>query len=90
MTDDDTRIRDLREQLTELDRRIVDALNERIGLVAELGRVKEELGVAFLDPDREQWLHDHLAAHNRGPLSEEGLRQFYADVLALTKRELGR
>jgi hypothetical protein len=32
---------------------------------------------------------DDRARENGGPLSESGLRAFYAGLLALTKRELG-
>jgi len=87
---DDPRISELREQLADNDVRIVEALNVRLELVARLKRVKEEVGVDFLDPAREEWLLQHLASANRGPLSDEGLRKIYTELLALTKRELGR
>ena len=86
----DPRITELREQLADNDVRIVEALNVRLELVARLKQVKEELGVDFLDPAREEWLLQHLASANRGPLSDEGLREIYTELLALTKRELGR
>jgi chorismate mutase len=88
--DDDPRITELREQLADNDVRIVEALNVRLELVARLKRVKKEIGVDFLDPAREEWLLQHLASANRGPLSDEGLREIYTELLALTKRELGR
>ena len=87
---DDPRINELREQLADNDVKIVEALNARLELVAQLKRVKEEIGADFLDPAREEWLLQHLASTNRGPLSEEGLREIYTELLALTKRELGR
>jgi chorismate mutase len=87
---DDPRISELREQLADNDVKIVDALNARLELVAQLKRVKEEIGVDFLDPAREEWLLQHLASSNRGPLSEDGLREIYTELLALTKRELDR
>ena len=87
---DDPRISQLREQLADNDVTIVEALNVRLELVARLKRVKEEIGVDFLDPAREEWLLQHLASANRGPLSDEGLREIYTELLALTKRELGR
>jgi chorismate mutase len=55
-----------------------------------LKRVKEERGIDFLDPAREEWLLQHLADANPGPLSAEGLRELHAELLALTKRELNR
>lgn len=86
----DPRITELREQLTENDVKIIEALNVRLELVARLKRVKEERAIDFLDPAREQWLLQHLSQQNRGPLSPEGLNEFYAGLLDLTKREVGR
>jgi chorismate mutase/prephenate dehydratase len=84
---DDT-IRNLRHEVSELDLAIVDAVNARIELVARLKRYKDEQGIPFLDADRERQLLDDLAQANRGPLSPEGLRELYAGLLALTKREV--
>ena len=90
MAADDPRIAELREELTENDVKIVEAVNARLELVARLKHVKDELGIGFLDPAREQWLLEHLADTNRGPLSADGLRELYTTLLDLTKRELGR
>jgi chorismate mutase len=81
---------ELRARIGANDRAIVEAVNERLRLVAELWRLKETHGAARLDPEREQRLRDELAAANPGPLSPEGLDALVAELLALTKRELGR
>ena len=86
----DPRIEQLREDLSANDLRIVEAVNRRLELVARLKQVKEERGIDFLDPAREEWLLQHLTEANTGPLSTEGLRELHAELLALTKRELGR
>jgi chorismate mutase len=86
----DPLIRQLREQLTDNDVRIVEALNARLKLVARLKQVKEERGIAFLDPAREAWMLQYLTRANRGPLSPEGLQEIYSELLDLTKREVGR
>jgi chorismate mutase len=88
MAADDPRIVQLREELTANDVKIIEAVNTRLELVAQLKRVKEERGIDFLDPAREQWLLQHLADQNRGPLSADGLRELYTTLLDLTKREL--
>jgi chorismate mutase len=80
---------DLRARISATDREIVELLNRRLELVAELKRYKDEHGIAFVDPEREAQLYAERAAENRGPLSAEGLRAFYAELLALTKREVG-
>ena len=86
----DPRIDQLRAELSANDLKIVAAVNARLELVARLKRVKEERGIDFLDPAREEWLLQHLAEGNPGPLSAEGLRELHAELLALTKRELDR
>ena len=87
---DDPLIRQLREQLSDNDVRIVEAVNARLKLVARLKRVKEERGIDFLDPAREEWMLQYLTRANRGPLSTDGLREIYTELLDLTKREVGR
>jgi chorismate mutase / prephenate dehydratase len=77
-----------RDAIREVDRALTAALNRRLELVAELKRYKEEHGIAFVDPAREAELIDERLAENPGPLSDEGLRAFYVELLALLKREL--
>ena len=87
MTQDDP-IEALRSRLVEQDERIVAAFNRRLELVGELKRVKQELGVGFLDPAREDWLRAHLAETSEGPLSGAGVDELVTVLLDLTKREL--
>jgi chorismate mutase len=87
---EDPFIRQLREQLSDVDRGLVDAVNARLELVAQLKRYKESRGIGFVDPEREEWMVNYLLRANRGPLSDEGLRELYVEVLDLTKREVAR
>jgi chorismate mutase len=89
MTNRDERIQELRARIAENDRAIVGGVNERLRLVDELWRLKEEHGAPRLDPDRERRLRAELAAANAGPLSADGLESLVSELLALTKRELG-
>ena len=86
MTDDV--VNRFREEITAIDRELVALVNRRIDVVARLKRHKDEHGIAFVDPDREARMVDDRVGENRGPLSEAGLRTFYAELLALTKREV--
>ena len=86
----DPLIRQLREQLSDVDRTLVEAVNKRLKLVAQLKRYKESRGIEFVDPEREEWMFNYLLRANRGPLSSEGLRELYTEVLDLTKREVTR
>ena len=87
---DDPLIKQLRQQISDTDRSIVDAINARLRLVARLKGYKESRGIDFLDPEREEWMLKYLARANRGPLSQDGLRELFEEILDLTKREVHR
>ena len=90
MTDaDDPVLRGLREEIDAIDAEIFAAVNRRLEVVARLKRHKDERGLSFLDTGREREMVDARARSNAGPLSEQGLRTFYAELLAVVKRELG-
>jgi chorismate mutase/prephenate dehydratase len=82
-------IRQFREQISDNDRALVEALNKRLRLVGRLKEYKESRDVGFVDPAREEWILNDLARANRGPVSAEGLRAFYGAIFDLTKREVG-
>ena len=86
---EDPLIRQIREQISDNDRAIVDAVNARLKLVAQLKRYKESRGIDFVDPEREEWMIQYLSRANRGPLSDKGLRELLRELLDLTKREVG-
>ena len=86
----DPLIRQLREQISDADRTIIEAVNVRLKLVSRLKEYKESRGMSFVDPEREEWMLSYLTRANRGPLSAEGLQEIFSEVLDLTKREVGR
>jgi chorismate mutase len=90
VTDPDPVVGRLRERITEVDRSVLATVNERLQLVAELRRHKDEHGLDFYDPERERWMLADLERANGGPLSGEGVRELLEFLLALTKRETAR
>ena len=84
----DPLIRQLREQISDNYRALVEMVNKRLQLVARLKRYKESRGIGFLDPEREEWMFAYLSRANRGPLSDDGLRDLFTSLLELTKREV--
>jgi chorismate mutase len=87
---DDPLIRQLREQISDADRAIVESINTRLKLVARIKDYKESRGLSFVDPEREEWMLSYLTRANRGPLSAEGLQEIFTELLDLTKREVAR
>jgi chorismate mutase len=81
-------IRQCREEISDNDLKILDALNKRIKLVEKLKNYKDSQGIGFVDPQQEDWVITYLDRSNRGPLSSAGLREVFTLVLDLTKREI--
>jgi chorismate mutase len=88
MSPADAHMREVRRQISDLDRSLVDLVNKRLKLVAQLKRYKEEHGIGFVDLAREEWMLSYLQRANRGPLSADGLAHLYHDLLALMKQEV--
>jgi chorismate mutase len=85
----DPRVQELRAEITSTDHEILHAVNRRLELVRQLKKHKAAMGYDFLDKSREEALLAELERENSGPLSVEGLRELHAELLDLTKRELG-
>jgi chorismate mutase/prephenate dehydratase len=84
----DSEVDRFRTEIGDVDRQLVAAVNRRLELVAALKRYKDEHGIAFVDPARESALIEERVRENTGPLSDEGVRAFYVELLALIKREI--
>ena len=86
-SDNDPVVRQFRERISDNDLKLIDAVNKRLKLVAQLNKYNEEHQMEFYDPDRERWMLTFVARANKGPLSPAGLEKIFTDVLALTKSE---
>jgi chorismate mutase len=86
--DRDPVVRQLREQISDNDLVLVNAINKRLRLVQRLKEYKTARGFEFVDQAREDWMLSYVTRANRGPLSAEGLREIYGALLDLTKREV--
>ncbi|HEU0200785.1 MAG TPA: prephenate dehydratase [Burkholderiaceae bacterium] len=79
---DDEKLKPLRDEIDEVDRRLVALLNERARLAQEVGRVKNHGNAPVYRPDREAEVLRKIAASNCGPLSEAALIGVYREVIS--------
>jgi chorismate mutase len=86
----DEYVEKVRRDISDVDRQLVELVNKRLKLVAQLKRYKDEHGIGFVDLAREEWMLQYLQRLNRGPLSREGLGELYHELLDLMKREVSR
>ncbi len=76
----------IRDRIDELDRRIVDLLNERAVLGRDAGRAKHVAGRrAVRDAEREREVLLRVAMANPGPLSQADLLSIYRRIVAATR-----
>jgi chorismate mutase-like protein len=71
-----------RAKIDALDARIIVLLNERARVVHEVGRIKQQAGLAIVDPKRAEEVLQRVALNNRGPLPDENLRRIYERIVA--------
>jgi chorismate mutase len=80
----------VRRDISDIDRSLIELVNKRLKLVAQLWKYKDEHGLDHVDPAREEWMLQYLHRLNTGPLSAEGLAELHHEVLDLMKREVSR
>ncbi|MHC4295198.1 MAG: prephenate dehydratase [Planctomycetota bacterium] len=72
----------LRERIDELDRKIVELLNERAKIVVDVGKAKHADGTPVYAPDREHAVLNRIAELNAGPLPQKSLQAIYRELMS--------
>ncbi len=70
-----------RAKIDEIDRKLVELLNERSRCAIEIGRLKQALSLRVYDPDRERDVIRRVKQENRGPLDDEGLQRLFERII---------
>lgn len=83
-----TDLEGLRGRIAATDAEILELVNRRLALVAEIRAYKDAHGISFLDPGQEERLLARLRQLNGGPLSADGVDRLFGEILALVKDEL--
>lgn len=74
-------IADWRRKIDDLDRRLVELLNERARAAQEIGKLKRNTKLPIYEPDREKIIFENVCKANRGPLPDSELRQVYERII---------
>ncbi len=75
------RIDDWRRKIDAIDTAMLHLLNLRTELALEVGRLKNEAGVALRAPTREQEILSRMKELNPGPLDDEAIGNIYQVML---------
>ena len=82
----DKRILELREQIDELDEKIIHLLKKRMSISKEVGDIKEKLDIPIEDKSRELEIIDRLSQYAGKNLSEKQLIRIFTAVFSSSKQ----
>ncbi len=81
----------LRAQVDDINLQILDLLNQRAQLASDIGKVQQQLGTRFYDPEREANMLTQLQQANQGPFSNAAISALFKEIfrasLALEESE---
>jgi chorismate mutase len=74
-------ISDWRRRMDEIDKKLVELLNERSMCALEVGRLKQEAGMPIYQPQRENEVLANAERNNKGPLSHAAIRRLFERII---------
>jgi chorismate mutase-like protein len=72
---------DWRRRMDEIDKKLVDLLNERSRCALEIGRIKQEQGIPIYQPARENEVLTNAENNNKGPLTHAAIRRLFERII---------
>jgi len=76
-----TSLAGLRRRIDELDRKLVELLNERSKCALEIGKLKQEQHLPLYQPDREKEVLQNAEHNNPGPLTNAAIRRLFERII---------
>lgn len=74
-------IAEWRKKIDEMDRRMVELLNQRASAAKEIGKLKRNTDMPIYEPDREKKIFENVRAINKGPLPSEELQHIFERII---------
>jgi chorismate mutase-like protein len=74
-------VSDWRARIDEIDRRLLELLNERVSCVLELSPLKRRAAIPVYSPEREREVIRKLQERNEGPLDDDAVRRVFELIM---------
>lgn len=78
-------LKKLRNKIDKIDDEILSLLDERMGIVKEVGRLKLKSNVAIYHPKREKEILNRLIQQNKTNITPKGIESIYQEVFATSR-----
>jgi chorismate mutase-like protein len=72
---------DWRRRIDEIDKKLVQLLNERSECALEVGKLKHEAKIPLYQPDRENEVLTNAEHNNSGPLTDAAIRRLFERII---------
>jgi chorismate mutase len=74
-----------RKKIDELDRKMVELLNERAQAAKEIGKLKRTTDMPIYEPEREKRIFENVRQVNQGPLTDLDLTQVFERIIDIMR-----
>src|SRR5881394_1746491 len=74
-------LNDWRRRIDEIDKKLVELLNERSQCALEIGKLKQEAKIPLYQPDRENDVLANAERNNSGPLTDAAIRRLFERII---------
>lgn len=72
---------DCRRLIDAVDLQILALLNERAGVVEQIGHIKQAADMPIYEPRREDQVFENVTSHNAGPLSQDAVKRVFERII---------
>lgn len=79
-------IGDWRKKIDELDRKLVELINERAKCAQQIGRLKRNTQMPVYEPDRERTIFENVHRVNQGPLPDRELTRVFERLIDVMRK----
>jgi chorismate mutase len=74
-------LQDWRSRIDEIDRKLVELLNERSRCALEIGKLKQAANLPLYQPEREKEVLQNAEQSNPGPLTDAAIRRLFERII---------
>ena len=74
-------ISDWRRRMDEIDKKLVELLNERCKCALRIGHLKQQANIPLYQPARETEVLANAETNNQGPLTDAAIRRLFERII---------
>ena len=73
-----------RKRIDNIDKKILDLLNDRAAVAVEIGKMKQSFSAVYV-PSRETEIINNLSKNNKGLLNKKDISSIYTEIISVCR-----